>query len=97
MPFLSAQYLGDCDLGVVIKNPCRDGAEVRKRSHMTFEERLCGLGRERHYKAVVRVRQIHRQVVRLLLHSGDHHQRFAEVRLCFARRMRQRNEHLPAV
>ncbi len=63
---------------------------------MTFEERLCGLGRERHYKAVVRVRQIHRQVVRLLLHSGNHHQRFAEVHLRFARRMGQRHKHLPA-
>jgi len=41
--------------------------------------------------------QVHGQVVRLQFYASNHHQRFAEVRLCFARRMRQRNEHLPAV
>jgi len=42
------------------------------------------------------VRTIHRQEVRLLLHSGDHYQRFAEVGLGLAWRMHQRHEHLPA-
>jgi hypothetical protein len=42
------------------------------------------------------VRQIHDQVVRLLLHPGKDHQRFAEVGLRFARGMGQGNEHLPA-
>ena len=58
---------------------------------MTFQERLCGLGRERHYEAVVGVRQIHGQIVRLLLHAGNHYQRFAEVHLCLARRVRHSN------
>jgi hypothetical protein len=35
------------------------------------------------------MRQVHRQVVRLLFHAGNHHQRFTKVRLCFARRMRR--------
>jgi len=43
------------------------------------------------------MRQIHGQVMRLLLHSGNHHQRFAEVHLRFTRRMGQGNEHLPGV
>ena len=62
---------------------------------MAFQESFGGLGRKRHHEAIVRVRQVHRQVVRLLLHAGNHHQRFAEVRLRFARRMGQRHEHLP--
>jgi len=43
------------------------------------------------------VRQIHGQVVRLLLDAGNHHQRFAEVRLRLARCVRQWHEHLLAV
>jgi hypothetical protein len=35
--------------------------------------------------------------MRLLLHAGDHHQRFAEVSLRLALSMSQWNEHLPAV
>ena len=61
---------------------------------MAFDEGFCGLGGKRHDKAIVRMRQVHRQVVRLLLNAGDHHHRFAEVRLRLARRMRQRHEHL---
>src|SRR5450755_2460997 len=34
--------------------------------------------------------------MRLLLHSGHHHQRLTEVSLCLACRVRQRNEHLLA-
>ena len=63
---------------------------------MAFQKRLCRLGRKRRHKTVVRVLQVHRQIVRLLFHAGNHHRRFAEVHLSFARRMRQRNEHLPA-
>ena len=55
-----------------------------------------GLGRERRHEAVVRVGKIEDQVVRLLFHTGDHDQSFAEVRLRLARCMRQRHEHLPA-
>ncbi len=64
---------------------------------MPFQESFCRLGWKCRHEAVVRVRQVHSQVVRLPLHAGDHHQRLAEVRLRFARRMRQRNEHLPAM
>src|SRR5665213_3971336 len=72
----------------IVENPRGNSAEVRKGSHMSFEKRLRGLGRKRHHEAIVRVGQVHRQVVRLLLHAGDHHQRFAKVRLRLARRMR---------
>src|ERR1019366_4430302 len=81
----------------IIKNPCGNGSEVCERPYMAFQKSFSGLGRKRGYEAIVGMGQVHRQVVRLLFHAGNHHQRFAEVRLCFARRMRQRNEHLPAV
>ena len=81
----------------IVEDPRGHAAEVRKSSHVTFKKCLCRLGRKRRHKTVVRVRQVHRQVVCLLFNSGNHHQRFAEVRPRFARRMRQRNEHLPAV
>lgn len=79
----------------IIEDPRGHSAEVRKGSHMSFDERLSRLGRKRRHETVLRVRQANRQVVRLLLHAGDRYQRFAKVRLRFARRMRQKNEHLP--
>jgi hypothetical protein len=42
----------------------------------------------------VRMRQVYRQIVSPMLNPSDHDKGFAEVRLCFARRMRQRHEHL---
>ncbi len=47
-------------------------------------------------EAVVRVRQVHRQVVRLPFHSGNDLQCFAEVRLRLPCRIQQRHEPLPA-
>jgi hypothetical protein len=96
LPLFAAQYPCHGDLRVVVEYPRGHAAEICKSSHMAFEERLGGLGRERRHEAVVRVGQIHRQVVRLLFHSGDHDQRFTEVRLRLTRRMLQRHEHLPA-
>ena len=55
---------------------------------MAFQERLGRLGWKRHDEAIVRMRQVHRQIVRLLLNAGDHNHGFAEVRLCLTRRMR---------
>ena len=63
---------------------------------MSFEEGLGGLRRKGLHKAVVRMRQIEDHVVRLALDAGDYHHRFAEVGLRLARRMGQRDEHLPA-
>ena len=40
------------------------------------------------------MRQIHDQVMRLAFDAVDDHQRFAEVGLGVARRMRERHEHL---
>ena len=48
---------------------------------MSFQERFRRLGRKRHHEAVVGLRQVHREVVRLALHATDDHQRFAEVGL----------------
>lgn len=64
---------------------------------MAFQECFSHLRRKRHHKTLIRVRQVHRQKVLLLLHSGHHHQRLAEVRPRLARRMRQRDEHLPLI
>jgi hypothetical protein len=63
---------------------------------VTFKKGLGRLGRKRDHEAVVRVRKVHCQIMRLALHAGDHHQRLAEVGLRFARWMREGNEHLPA-
>jgi len=68
----AAQYRGHGDLGVVVEYPRGNAAEVSERPHMAFQKRFRGLGRERHDEAVVRVRKVHRKVVRLPRHSGDH-------------------------
>ena len=49
----------------------RYGAKVLESPRMAFKESLRGLDRKRHDKAIIRVRHIHREKVRLLLHSGD--------------------------
>ena len=61
---------------------------------MPLAERLGRLGRKRFHERVIAVRQIDNQVVRLAFDAVDHDEGFAEVRLCVARRMRQRHEHL---
>jgi hypothetical protein len=63
---------------------------------MAVQEGFGRLGRKCRHKAIIGVRQVHRKVVRLLLHTGNHHQRFAEVGLRLTRGMGQRNKHLPA-
>ena len=63
---------------------------------MPFEGRFGSLSRERRRESVVQAGQVHRQLVRLLLHTGGHDQSFAEVRLRLARSMCLRYEHLPA-
>ena len=62
---------------------------------VSFQKRFRRPGWKSHHEAVVRVRQVHGQIVRLALHPGDLHQAFAKVRLRIPRRMRQRHEHLP--
>ena len=81
-------------LGVVVQNRPRHSAEVSESVAVTFQKRFRRLGRKRHHEAVVGLRQIHRQVVRLRTHSADHHLRLAEVGLGIPGWMRQRHEHL---
>jgi hypothetical protein len=81
--------LGHCDLRVVVEDARGNSAKVCESLYMAFQESFRCLGRKRHHETIVRVWQVHRQVVCLLLHSGNHHQRFAEVRLRLARRMCQ--------
>ena len=88
LPLFAAQNLRYRDLRVVVENPCRNGVEIREGSHMAFEEGLGRLGWKRHDETIIRMRQVHRQIVRLPLNAGDHHHRFAEVRLRLPRRMR---------
>src|ERR1035437_5919772 len=78
----------------IVEDARRYGAKVLESPRMAFKESLRGLGRKRHDKAIIRVRHIHREKVRLLLHSGDDHKSLAEVGLCFTSRMHQRHEHL---
>ncbi len=61
---------------------------------MAFQKRFGSLRWKRHDEAVIRVRQIDRQVVGLPLLTADDHQRLAEVGLCRPRRVHQRNKHL---
>src|ERR1035437_3161529 len=82
-------------LGVVVQHRPRYSAELFERVPMPFQKRLRRFGREGHHEAVVRLRQIDRQIVRLPLLPADHHLRFPEVRLRVSRRMHQRHEHLP--
>ena len=63
---------------------------------MTFQQRFRRLRRKRPDEAVVGVRQVDREVVRLALLATDDHQCLAKIGLRRARSMRQRNEHLPA-
>ena len=95
LPLRAAQGLRHRNLRVVLQYPRRHAAEVGEGFYMAFQKRLRRLGRKRDHEAVVRVRQVHRQIVRLALHAADHRLRLAEVRLRLPCRMRQRNEHLP--
>jgi hypothetical protein len=63
---------------------------------MAFQKGLGCLGRKCCYEAAVGMRQIYDQVVRLLLHTGDHSQSFAKIHLLLPRWMHQRHEHLQA-
>ena len=81
---------------VVIQNRGGNAAEVGEGLNVAFQECFCRLRRKRHDETVIRVRQVHRQVVGLPLFATDDHQRLAEVGLRRPRRMRQRNEHLAA-
>jgi hypothetical protein len=73
----------------------RHSAEITERLDVPFQERFGRLGRKRHHEAIVRLRQIQAEVVRLLLLAGDRHQRLAEIRLRVSGRMRQWHKHLP--
>ena len=81
-------------LGVVVDDATRHAAEVGERGVVPSAERLRRLSRKRLHERVVAVRQIDDQVVRLAFDAGDDHQRFTEVGLGVARRMRQRHKHL---
>jgi hypothetical protein len=79
-------------------------SESREQAHLPSEERIRRiqaerwigyLGRKCRHEAIVGMGKIHGQVMRLLLHTGNHHQRFAEIGLRLARGMGQRNKHLP--
>src|ERR1035437_6109477 len=78
----------------IVENARGNGAKILEGKYVALLESLCRFAWKRRDKSVIRVRTIHRQKVRLLLHSSDHNQRFAEVGLCLAWRMHQRHEHL---
>ena len=86
---------GHRDLRVVVQNARGHAAKISKGADVAFEKSFGRLRRKRRHETVVGVGQVHRQVVRLPLHSGDHHQRLAEVCLRFPRSMHQWHEHLP--
>jgi len=96
LSLLAAEDLRHSDLAVVVKDARGYAAEVCERTHMTFQEGFSRLGRERRHEAVIGVGQVHHQVVRLPLHTGNHRKGFAEVHLRLARCVDQRHEHLPS-
>jgi len=91
-----AEYPGHGQRGVVVQYPPWHATEILEGPNMRFEKCFRRLGRKGLHKAVIRVRQVEGHEVRLLLHAGNHHLRFTEVRLRLARRVRQRDEHLLA-
>src|ERR1035441_2808208 len=79
----------------VVEVDGRDRAgDIYRWHRQPLQKRLRRLGRERHHEAVVRLRQIDRQIVSLPLLSIDHRERFPEVRLGISRRVLKRHEHL---
>ena len=69
-------------------------SDVYKRQglHMAFQKRFRRFAWKGNDEAVVRVRQIHGEKVRLRFQPGDHHHGFAEVHLGFSRCVAQRDE-----
>ena len=64
---------------------------------MPVQKRLGGLRRIGLDEAAVAVGQVDDEAVGLLLHAADDHQGLAEVALRVARRVGQRDEHLPGL
>ena len=73
---------------------CRRGCSGALRPE---SEGLGGLGRIGPHEATVAVGQIQDESVGFPLHAADDHQRLAKVALGMARRMGQRDEHLPSI
>jgi len=80
----------------IVENARGNGAKILEGKHVALLESVCRFAWKRRDKTIIRVRKIHRQKVRLLLHSSDHNLRFAEVGLCLAGWMYQRHKHLAA-
>ena len=62
---------------------------------MTVEKRFGSLCRIGLHERRVRMRQVHEEHMHLLAHAADHADRFAEIHLRMAWRMRQGDERLP--
>ena len=86
---VGAQYLGHGQLGIVVEDALGHSAQKG--------EGLGGLGRIGLHEATVAVGQIQDESVGFPLHAADDHQRLAKVALGMARRMGQRDEHLPGI
>src|ERR1035437_9478298 len=95
LPLSALQNLRHRQLRVVVENLPRHSLEISKGAHVSFQKRFRRLRRKRRYEAVVQLRQVHGEVVRLAFHSGDNHPGFSEIRLCFPRCVGQWHEHLP--
>ena len=86
---VGAQYLSHGQLGIVVEDALGHSAQKG--------EGLGGLGRIGLHEATVAVGQIQDESVGFPLHAADDHQRLAKVALGMARRMGQRDEHLPSI
>ena len=94
---LPAQDLRHRHPCVVVDDSPGHPAEKLKTPHMSLKERLRAFALEGHHEKRVAIRQRHdeeRHLAQLPVHL---HQRIPEIHLRFARRVRQRHEHLPVL
>ena len=89
-----AKDLGHGDRGVVVQHRQRHTAEERERRIVTVTEGLGRLPRIGLHEDRVRVRQRHREIVQLALHTADHPKALAEIHLGMPGRVAERDENL---
>jgi hypothetical protein len=95
LPLAAAQDPGHRQPGVVVEDRARRPTQQGKGRVVPVEEGLDPLGRVGLDEAGVRVRQVEAEEVDLATLAADHRHCFAEVDLRMARRVHERDEHLP--
>ena len=81
--------------GVVVKDRLGNAGKEGESADMAVKKCLRRFRRIGFHERRVRMRQVHKEHMQLLAHAADHADRFAEINLRMAWRMRERNECLP--